>query len=342
MAWEVYAGGVPSPSSGAQLTIRSDGALYLNAVADKSWFAEAEVASLLLNRDLPGLAIAPGDRGGQTYQLSRASDHGADLFGSAALSRLGIDDEVYAEATRVPLDWDDEIEAAVADLSSLVDGADAADETTAPSTGEPDSDAVDEADDEAVEAAVETVEATDDRGDDADERWHPRERLATWVREKVADGHEYMFEAREIAEELPLSGQQVGIYLGQLRDETDDLAIGYVEPDGDTATNRARWRLSLADTDEDSATESARRFGPDNHTPAVDEPDDDVDAGEDRDVTDETYREVAQACSDIEAFARMFDDMSTVEALRIDRRLGLGLDGARYGGVRNGDGGESA
>lgn len=347
MAWEVYDGAGPRVTHSPKLTVRADGVLYVNATADREWFADADLVSVLVDMADSRIAVAGDDRGGQTFTLSRTHDHGFEFGTGGVVTDLGIDVDALGEAEQVSLAWDEDVEAAVADLSSLVDegeqvgraGADARSEAeTDESVGSEtaDADDADAGDTPCEGSAADAGGAEVEDGQDADQHVgrngdDPRELVEAWVRQKVGTGHEYLLESREIAEHLPLSGPQVGQHLRFLAEDLEDVSVEHVPKDASEAFDRGKWRLGAVEmdgADEGEATEP--RFGPDRHEPTEDtEP-----------PSDETIRDLARAETTVVGLAGAHPALTPLSAKRLNRDLDLGLEdnvegrdvGARWNG----------
>lgn len=105
------------------LAIYGNGGGRLSAAADRRWFGDVKEVVLLFDVDEAVLGVAPAsDPDGSTYALSRkGGQRGGDIATAALLKDVfGVAPGDLDETHRLPLEWHDEHEAAVADVSPLL------------------------------------------------------------------------------------------------------------------------------------------------------------------------------------------------------------------------------
>lgn len=147
MAFERYDADRPQVNQ-PKLTIYSNLNGYLNAAADHQWFEDYDEVLFFVDADAMQLAIQPCEEGDGDYQLSRDDGRGADIAIQYPLENgIGFDDDTLDETARVTLEWDDDREWAVADVSTLANDVQSATEQDSSASDDAD-DGSDESDDD--------------------------------------------------------------------------------------------------------------------------------------------------------------------------------------------------
>lgn len=104
-----------------QLTVHKDTKGYLNAPADVQHYADADAVVFLTDTDENQLAIGrAADHDGQTYTLSRGTDHGANVYLGTILKQFGVTAADLQDATFLSIEWRDDINAGVVDLDLVI------------------------------------------------------------------------------------------------------------------------------------------------------------------------------------------------------------------------------
>lgn len=352
--WERYDG---HRTTDPQLSIYGDATGHINAAADRMFFQDAEEITVFVDGDEHRIAFVPGCEGYQPLALSRSGKAGADVNIKSALRSAGVDVEELDGTTFIDL-VEETVAGATAmvgDVSELAEDAETDAEVveqSATDSGEsetpPETEGVDDRpeDEETANAGDEDVTESEEdtvfeSGTEPDEN-DPMAALRTFLQAKTNGGGRYCLEARQIAEHVPLSGRQVGHWMGKLRDESDEFDITHESHEDHEGWDRARWAFERATETEEPMDDTDHQVG--DELPAdLDESadvDDDPDQDDDEPAIEErlpegvTVDDVHAAREDSRFIEDIAEDLEMPDDIGQTRTVLMLTD--NYNGVREG------
>jgi len=156
--WETVRKRGSQQASEPQITIRANGAAYVNAAADRAFFEGCEYITLRIDRRTDRLGFEPVEEDDvDAFSLNRDGGHGGELSTRSALSAFGVNVDSLDRRQVLRLEEGEDVPFAVADVSPLLDAAAEGED------GESDADTSDQSDqdsgpvDDAESVSAETV-----------------------------------------------------------------------------------------------------------------------------------------------------------------------------------------